>query len=396
MFRTFARSIKQFATAMVLLLVVIVALEIMLQLKSPSPAATVTTRVTEKMQSLLAPSSTTHHEMLRLSRWQTTPDLKITTNSLGLRGQEPVQPKPAGALRIVILGDEAVLGPQLRTEQTVPARLQSFLSGTTEVPVEVINAGVPGYCPLLSLLQFHQELKELNPDLVILHFDMNDVADDAVYRRCLKDAGKRQICVNSLVTAERLAPNPALRLVRSSALLRLLQAETGLSPQRAGTDGMADVHERYTWTTAAKTDLRLQIQHALTPIDHFAKVAEQNGFRFLVASTPTPWQVASSEEFPKLAEQISTNSAWPLVEDFPFRILDAVCERSAVPFCNAVAGFREFSQPAKLFEEDSSTLSAYGSALYAREIASMLLRDTKFTQLFLQRSNVSTLQRPMN
>ena len=114
---------------MVLLLVVIVALEIMLQLKSPSPAATVTTRVTEKMQSLLAPSSTTHHEMLRLSRWQTTPDLKITTNSLGLRGQEPVQPKPAGALRIVILGDEAVLGPQLRTEQTVPARLQSFLSG---------------------------------------------------------------------------------------------------------------------------------------------------------------------------------------------------------------------------------------------------------------------------
>ena len=144
MFRTFASSIKQFVTAIVLLLVVIAALEILLQLKSPTPSATVTTRVAPTMQSLLAPSATTHHEMLRLSRWQTSPDLKITTNSLGLRGTEPVQPKPAGALRIVILGDEAVLGPQLATEQTVPARLQDFLSGDGTGACRSNQRGGPG------------------------------------------------------------------------------------------------------------------------------------------------------------------------------------------------------------------------------------------------------------
>lgn len=396
MFRTFARSIKQFVTAVVLLLVVIVALEISLQFKSPSPTATVSTRVAPTMQSLLTPSSTTHHEMLRMSEWNSTPQIRIQTNSLGLRGQEPARPKPAGLMRIVVLGDDTILGSQLEAQHTVAARLQEFLSGNGTAAVEVINAGVPGYCPLLSWLQFHHELKELEPDLVILHFDMNDIADDAVYRRSLKDAGEQQICVNSVVTTDGLAPPTALRMIRGSALLRLMQAETGFSPQGAGILGMADANERYTWTTAARTDLRLQIQHALTPIDRFAQVAKQSGFQFMVTSTPTPWQVAASMDFPSLAEQISTNADWPLVEDFPFQILDAACERSAVPFCNAAPGFRAFSKPEKLFEEDSTALSAYGSALYAREIASMLLRDANFAGLFSHRSNVTTNQSPLN
>lgn len=395
MFRAFASSIRQFVTAVVLLLLVIVALEIALQFKSPLPTATVSTRVAPSMQSRLAPSSTTHHEMLRLSEWNTTPAIRVITNSLGLRGPEPSRPKPAGLLRIVLLGDDTILGSHLESQHTVAARLQQFLSGDG-TNVEVINAGVPGYCPLLSLLQFQHELQELEPDLVILHFDMNDVADDAVYRRSLKDAGEQQICVNNMVTANQLAPSPAIRLVRGSALLRLLQAETGFSAEGAGTLGMADVNERYTWTTTARTDLRLQIQHALTPIDEIANGAKRRGFRFLVATTPTPWQVAASKDFPELAKRISTNADWPLVEDFPFQILDAACERSAIPFCNATAGFRSFSQPEKLFEKDSTALSGYGSALYAREIASMLLRDANFAGLFSQRSNMTSKQSPLN
>lgn len=395
MFRAFASSIKQFVTATVLLLLVMVALEIALQLKSPLPSATVSTRVAPTMQSLLAPSSTTHHEMLRLSEWNTTPEISVKTNSLGLRGPEPSRPKPAGLLRIVLLGDETILGPQLEAQHTVAARLQQFLSGIG-VDVEVINAGVPGYCPLLSGLQFQHELQALEPDLVILHFDMNDVADDAVYRRSLKQAGEQQICVNRLVTANQRAPAPATRLLRGSALLRLMQAETGFSAQGAGAFGMADVNERYTWTTAARTDRRLQIQHALTPIDAIANGTQQKGGRFLVASAPTPWQVAASQDFPELAKKISTNADWPLVEDFPFQILDAACERSAIPFCDATAGFRSFSQPEKLFMKDSTDLSAYGSALYAREIASMLLRDANFAGLFSPRSNVTTIQPPLN
>lgn len=396
MFRTFARSTRHFLTAIVLLLVVIVVTEVVLQFKTPPPAITVTSRVESDMQKLLAPSATTHHEMLRLSTRQTSLDVTIATNSFGLRGDEPDQPKPATVLRVLLLGDDTILGPELVSENTVPNRLKEFLSAATGTNVEVINAGVPGYCPLLSLLQYRHQLQQLNPDIVVLHFDMTDVSDDAVYRRALKDSQGQQICVNQLLAPERRDANSVMRTVRQSALVRLLQTEAGLAPQQSSTHSFADFNERYRWTTASRVDLRLQIQHALMPIEQLAKVAEQGGFRLLISSAPTPWQVASADGFPQLSEKMATGTAWPVSEDFPYQILNAICERSSIPFCNATLQFREFSQPAKLFLEDAPRLSRYGAALYAREIASMLLSADQFAGLFAQRSNVSSAQQPIH
>ncbi|MEZ6128784.1 MAG: SGNH/GDSL hydrolase family protein [Planctomycetaceae bacterium] len=396
MFRTLARHFKQFCTAIVLLLLSALAAEIYLQWHKAPPVATVTPLVDADLQSLLVPSATVHHEMVRLHRPSPDSVTSIVTNSLGLRGDEPVQPKPDGAIRIIFMGDETILGPQLPDTHTVSARLQQLLSSATGQAVEVLNAGVPGYCPLLSWLQYERELQSLQADLVIMHFDMTDVADDALYRRTLKETADRQICVNALLKTDQSPPGLLNRVLQNSALARLLQEETGLAPGSSSGRAGRNLLHRYEWTTATRSDLRLQIQHALEPIQRFGALAEHAGIRILVSTSPVPWQVTSAEEFPTLANDLISVAVWPLTEDLPFRILVAVCERSKLPVCCSTPAFRQFSQPSRLFESDSPQLSAYGAALYAREIATCLLKNDSPGSLFRTATDLSAVPHPQN
>ncbi|APZ96670.1 SGNH/GDSL hydrolase family protein [Fuerstiella marisgermanici] len=388
MLRASFRTIKQLITAVGLLLLIVLLAEVVLQFRSPPPTPTIASQVSGPLRDLLAPSAVVHHEMKRLSRYQSPGDIAFQTNSFGLRGDEPIQPKPEGVLRIVLLGDETILGADMQPENTIPNRLQNLLAKETGQQVEVLNAGVPGYSPLLSLLQFRQELNQLAAEVVILHFDMSDVADDAIYRRWLKESEGRQICLNPMLAPSPSSSNAALSRLQQSALLRLLQGKAGLTVD-ATSGPVVSLQQQYEWTTAGQADLRLQVRHALDPLQRLAAYAAQQPFLLLVSTSPVPWQVTGADEFPTIASALSTASAWPVDGDLPQRIVSAVCEQSAVPYCDATAAFRSFSQPEKLFESDSTSLSAYGNALYAREIASMLLQTPKFASLFSSSNQIS-------
>src|SRR5579872_6776339 len=104
--------------------------------------------------------------------------VRVAVNSLGVRGVEPEIPKPRGTLRIVCLGDDSTLATFIPEADTFCSQLRQELTTQLNRPVEVINAGVPDYCPLLSYLQLRHELLAREPDLVILNFDPSDVADD--------------------------------------------------------------------------------------------------------------------------------------------------------------------------------------------------------------------------
>ena len=391
MFKTLTKSFKQFLTAFVLLLVAVLVLEFVLQLRTDVRSVTVSGRTDSGLQPLLVPSAVTHHEMRRLLNVDSAEfKASIRTNSLGLRGVEPADTRPQGLFRILLLGDENILGPDLTAEETVSARLQNFLVSATGRPVEVINGGVPGYCPLLSWLQFRHELRKLNPDLIVLHFDMSDVADDAAYRCMLRDASDHQICTNPMLGPDKLAANPFVRLARNSCLCQMLAARSGsLSNASKGTNS-STLFQKFEWTAATQKDLRLQIQHALLPIQNFQRDAEKDAYKLIVSSVPVPWQVAAATEFPRLSTQIATNSAWPQTEDLPFQVLEAACASDNVPFCNTTTAFRNFSHTSKLFNDDSVGLSKYGGLLYAREIASMILNSPVDSGLASQPSSVES------
>ena len=117
--------------------------------------------------------------------------IRVAINSLGYRGPEPRIPKPAGVYRVVCLGDDQTFGQAVPLDATWPARLESIWKDATPLKIEVLNAAVPGYCPLLQYLQLKLQLGSLQPDLVIAQFDPSDVAEDYACRRQLLTSADR-------------------------------------------------------------------------------------------------------------------------------------------------------------------------------------------------------------
>lgn len=371
MIQALSKSVKHCGTAILLLLSLVLLAELWLRVDGSQPVATVTSQASPDFQSLLVPSATTHHEMRRMSEFQPTKNVVLQTNSLGLRGKLPVDPKPADAIRILVLGDETVLGPHLVNDETMPSRIGQFFSQKGQM-VEVINGGVPGFSPLLSWLQYRHELQRLKPDVVVLHFDMSDVADDAKYRPLLKSDSDQQVCCNALLSESAGAVHRIAGLMHDSALCGWFKCRSGALTNSHETNSRL-LREQYQWTEAGRPDLRLPIRHALEPIEKFRDAAVRDGFRLVLSTSPVPWQTADSDTFPSLSRSIAVDSPWPVTEDLPTKLLKAMCEKSAVTFCDSTQSFRQYSQPEKLFEPDGCQLSRYGAALYAREITITLL-----------------------
>jgi len=88
--------------------------------------------------------------------------------------------------RVLLLGDSFTFGLRVKDDETFARRLEEDLRGKFgAAPVEVVSAGVLSYCPLLEYLQYRHHLHVLEPDLVVLNFDMSDVQDHMAYSRDL-------------------------------------------------------------------------------------------------------------------------------------------------------------------------------------------------------------------
>ncbi|HCH61469.1 MAG TPA: hypothetical protein DFR83_01610, partial [Deltaproteobacteria bacterium] len=89
-------------------------------------------------------------------------------NSQGMHDNELPDPSPEDELRILALGDSITHG-RMYTDY-----LEDLLGSALDRPVEVLNAGVPGYAPTNELEWFRARGAELEPDLVILQLCTND------------------------------------------------------------------------------------------------------------------------------------------------------------------------------------------------------------------------------
>ena len=105
---------------------------------------------------------------------------EFSTNSLGLRDREYASPKPPAIFRILMLGDSFTEGGGLTLEQTVAKRVERGLNAGGCGAYEVVNAGVASYSPILEYLLLQRLAPVLQPDLVVVNFDMTDVHDDVI------------------------------------------------------------------------------------------------------------------------------------------------------------------------------------------------------------------------
>lgn len=107
----------------------------------------------------------------------------LTINSHGLRGPDRPYAKPPGVFRILLLGDSFTEGYTVPEALTVRSVLEQILSRDACPPREVLNAGVAGYGTDQEYLSYLHDGNRYHPDLVVLLFFGNDLADNARLRK---------------------------------------------------------------------------------------------------------------------------------------------------------------------------------------------------------------------
>ena len=385
MWQSLGRNLKGLLTAACLLTFILCAIEIGLRVDryrsalSNQPSLAAADLPIEDQ--LVSPSMDTWVELLRnakttLKNPDTDQPVAFRTNSFGARGPEVTVPKPRGLLRVLCLGDETTLAPELAEAEAYPAVLQELLSNHTNhmrSKVEVINAGVPGSCPRIAALQLRHGLMSLQPDLIVLHFDMSDVAEDAAVRRfvSLDREGNPTLAIHPATRKACQLRRPRLAdefMVVQQAELQLARIWDRNVPV-AG-ESVIDRNQRYRWTADHHPDLEAEINSSMAPIRTIRDLATALGARVLVSTTPKPWQVspnASNTAEARAINGIPRDAFWESLE--PFQRLVAACKKADVEYVITRKAFVDAPECERLFLKKSPALSTMGHDLYARILA---------------------------
>lgn len=340
---------------------------------------------------LSTPSWKTHHQLKPLkSTVRRNPDthlpVTIRTNSFGLRGEPIRVPKPPNTFRIVYLGDDTVFASEVAEQDTFCKLIQHRLDKVHGQKVEVVNAGIPNYCPLLSYLQFKHELASLQPDLLVLHWDLSDVADDHYYRRHAQMGGQGLPYLCTHPGFQTPPKGTKTSTARRFLLLQLLKRQLGLLP--ADENRPSDQNDietptgQYAWTREDRPDWKVYISQALSPLAYLQNLAHQMSCPFVVTLSPVPWQI-SEKGMPDAAAR----SKWGLT---PNRVYDPrfalgpvqdYLNLQSIPYCNVTPRFQSAPQPETLFLSTTPQLSRRGHQLFAEIVSDYLVRTVLSEQV---------------
>jgi hypothetical protein len=297
----------------------------------------------------------------------------VKTNSFGLRSPEVAVPKTAGTFRVLLLGDSFTFGFKSSEDAVFARKLEALLRASYHLPsAEVVNAGVISYCPLLEYLQYRNHLHVLEPDVVVLNFDMSDVQDQLEYSRSTVWAGDGTPLYVTEPSLERV-PSRIPDLLFFQWVGRKVTAVRNRFESAVEDVPFTRDVDRYLWALDDGRDMDAEAQRTMAPIADLARLLEHNHIPLLLATYPQPWQVsADATPDPAIRNQYRIGVHTVHLNDRPFRKLATFSAAHQIPFFNATAAFREAADPAGLFLQTDFHFSPRGNALYAELLAKEL------------------------
>lgn len=352
MFRAGLILIRRVFTAASLLLLLVCGAEVGVRIYEASTGACVCASVAKDAvdtSGLAIPSLSCQFELkpmasARVECRDSESTIEVQTNSHGLRGPELEVPKPVDIYRIVVLGDETIYAPETAEADhfctLLQEMLQERLPQSSRIRIQVVNAGIPGLCPLTEFLLFKQRLIGLQPDLVILHFDWSDVADDRQIRRSARcdDEGIPQLCPHaSLVATSKVRPHEVWR-----DTFRLI--DWGLSYCSAEWKQQIAHHKAvsrdadtnpYAWLREERPENNLAFRQSARPVADLAQLCRSSQLPFVLMTSPKPWQVS-----PKCSRGTGVRLAAGVAQDAyfsnhtPFDQLARFADRMNLPFAD--------------------------------------------------------------
>ncbi len=114
--------------------------------------------------------------------FRSNPVWRIALNGEGFRSAPFAPAKQAGVLRIACIGDSWTFGMNVNQDEMYPARVEALMAQQPSGQrAEVLNFGVLGYTSFQGLELLKRRVLDLQPDVVVIGFGMND-SDVAGYR----------------------------------------------------------------------------------------------------------------------------------------------------------------------------------------------------------------------
>lgn len=338
------------------------------------------------------------HHRLRPNAQTRVRGVPFVTSGQGLRDRE-YGPKPADVFRVLMLGDSFTEGGGLALEDTVAKQVESALNrGRCARRIEVVNAGIGSYSPILEYLLLTREGFAFAPDLVVLNFDMTDVHDDWVRSRTARfGAGGRPLAVPSDPRRETTFLMPPLALPRALAVLRPVErglnrlmvwqalrrstvgawlfGSTRLSADRMEALGLVgDVRYDVLAITRDQDSPSQREAWQLTGryLDALARAARERGVPFALVVYPHAHQVAADASPGGRA----VFALRPGLYDSPrpFATLRAIGERADFPVIELRALFRDrATRGGPLFRTGDIHHTPRGAAVFAEGVRAGLL-----------------------
>jgi len=168
-------------------------------------------------------------------------DVRVTTNSVGMRGPREYAPEPApGVRRVLLLGDSFTFGFGVEDGEVVSAVLEDRLNAVPGAPrSEVLNLGVSGFGQAEELVTFAARGRAYRPDVVVVLYFDNDIGNNAVSQLYVADpdgtvARTRNAYLPGVKVQERLYAIPPVRwLFEHSEAWNLIRNRLSILVQNA-------------------------------------------------------------------------------------------------------------------------------------------------------------------
>lgn len=215
----------------------------------------------------------------RANRKAKLQNVEIRLNSYGMRGPEP--DLTGRTKKILFLGSSNTLGWGVPEDETVTQILQDKLGPNTVV----MNAGIGNYNTRRYVELFKTKLRPIHPDIVVIHFFMNDT--------------------------EILPPGRNNWLLRNSEVAAMLFHMIQESLRRyEKIEGLADYYR------ALYRDDSPGFQDMVKALSELDRMSKEDGFRVILAMTPdihqmTPYPFMFAHEKMK---EIAKSFGWSYVD----------------------------------------------------------------------------------
>ena len=325
--------------------------------------------------------------------------VEFRTSSLGLHDREYPTQKPPGVFRILFLGDSMTEGAGLALDATVAKQAETMLNAAgCRTRFEVVNGGVASYSPILQFLFFQTLAPILEPDLVVLNFDMTDVHDDVI-RTAVARLGPDGLPVAVPSDRRREAALFLTPIAKPSFLWFLEPIERGLSrlliyqglrrsgvgrrlfgpirttPERLERLGLVgDIHYDPMAITRDVEGPNVGAAWRLTEryLAGIHGLVRRRGIPFAVVVYPHPHQVAGDES--PLGRRRFALRPGLFTSEAPFQAIEAGGRREGFSVINLLQHFRQRRvTDGPLFWEDDIHQNPRGARVFAEGIVAGLL-----------------------